>query len=286
MRIDVTPVTAVINKDTDLIGKMDPYVEVIVRNTKQRTQAIRSGGHNPTWNETFSFTVDPTDLITFRIYDRDRLSRDDFIGEVFVPMSDVLSSPGGLNRSYPIQSSKNGGFLTVGIRVSGGNYAQGGIYPMYAQAPPAYQAPMQTYAPMPITQALPMTQSVVIPQTSYVQPTYVQPPVQTTYVQQPVQTTYVQPAVQTTYVQQPVQTTRTTYVEQPVQTTYVEHVAQPLTQQVSYVAQAPPQPVYTTETSYAYTVTHPHGSQPAVLSGFPYSTQINSVPAPQQTYYR
>lgn len=298
MRIEVTPITAVINKDTDLIGKMDPYVEVTVNGVSQRTNVVKSGGRNPSWNQTLYFNAQPNDNIIFRIYDKDTLTRDDFIGEVCVPMNEVVYNRGELNKSYPIMSAKNGGYLTALIRVSGGNYGNYGGYPMYAQPMSAYQSTMQSVA-APLAQAIPMTQSVIMQQPT-MQSTYVQAaPMQTSYVQAPVrtsymptqtsympaQTSYVQaPAVQTTYIQAPpVQTTQTTYVQQPVQTTYVEQIPQTVTQEVSYASQ----PVYTTETSYAYTVSHPNGNQPAVLSGYPYSSHISTVQTPyQQSYYR
>lgn len=280
MRVEVSPLWAKIKNDTDIIGKMDPYVEVIINGVSKKTQVHKSGGINPRWNDKLSFDARPNDNITMRIFDKDTFKKDDYIGEVNTSMNEVMANRGDSTRTYPFRTNKNQGELNVAIRILNGNFGQwGGMqnqsqyqtqYQTYGQNIPVNQSTVQTFTQVPVTQtyqpplqSYPLTQSVFIPQQTYVeqpiQTTYVQQPMQTAYIEQPIQTTYVQQPVQTayieqpiqkTYVQQPVQTTyvqqpmQTTYVQQPVQTTYIEQqLPQTVSQQVSYVAQPPSQPI-------------------------------------------
>ncbi|XP_042407330.1 elicitor-responsive protein 1-like isoform X2 [Zingiber officinale] len=72
-------------KDTDLIGKMDPYAEIQYRDQQQKSKVAYKEGGNPRWNQKFKFKV------VLRVMDRDTFSADDFVGEATINVGDVIA---------------------------------------------------------------------------------------------------------------------------------------------------------------------------------------------------
>ncbi|XP_037041809.1 synaptotagmin-7 isoform X2 [Bradysia coprophila] len=80
----------------DLSGTSDPYVKVtLLPDKKHRLETkIKRRTLNPRWNETFYFEGFPIQKLQSRVlhlhvFDYDRFSRDDSIGEVFLPLCQV-----------------------------------------------------------------------------------------------------------------------------------------------------------------------------------------------------
>lgn len=80
----------------DLSGTSDPYVRVtLLPDKKHRLETkIKRRTLNPRWNETFYFEGFPIQKLQSRVlhlhvFDYDRFSRDDSIGEVFLPLCQV-----------------------------------------------------------------------------------------------------------------------------------------------------------------------------------------------------
>ncbi|MCL7025032.1 hypothetical protein MKW94_023218 [Papaver nudicaule] len=101
-------------KDTDFIGKMDPYVVIQFGNQKRKSTVARGDGKAALWNEKFTFDVEYPDNIkdehqqyklNITIMDKDRFSRDDFVGESTIYVTDVLSL-GVKNGTSDIRTSK------------------------------------------------------------------------------------------------------------------------------------------------------------------------------------
>ncbi|RZC91052.1 hypothetical protein C5167_028884 [Papaver somniferum] len=89
--LEVLLVDACILKDTDLIGKMDPYVVIKFGDQKRKSTVCKKQGKTPVWNEKLKFNVEyagyirdehPKYKLKFKIMDKDRFSKDDFIGEL------------------------------------------------------------------------------------------------------------------------------------------------------------------------------------------------------------
>lgn len=83
----------------DLSGTSDPYVRVtLLPDKKHRLETkIKRRTLNPRWNETFYFEGFPIQKLQSRVlhlhvFDYDRFSRDDSIGEVFLPLCQVRMS--------------------------------------------------------------------------------------------------------------------------------------------------------------------------------------------------
>lgn len=63
---------AVINRDTQLIGKMDPFMVFEIRNRKYQTRALSGAGKNPIWDETLKIPVDSMqEFVKVTCYDED-----------------------------------------------------------------------------------------------------------------------------------------------------------------------------------------------------------------------
>lgn len=72
-------------------GSLSPYCIVSTTNPLQRkrTNMVRDN-ENPFWNEYFTFDINPkTKEITLDIYDYEKTDKDDYLGQVIVPLSTV-----------------------------------------------------------------------------------------------------------------------------------------------------------------------------------------------------
>jgi Ca2+-dependent lipid-binding protein len=68
-------------RDTEAIGKMDPFVEIEYKNKKYRTRVKEEGGKLPVWNQTLEIPLESLlDEIKVCCYDQDSFTND-LIGE-------------------------------------------------------------------------------------------------------------------------------------------------------------------------------------------------------------
>ncbi|CAB3360116.1 Hypothetical predicted protein [Cloeon dipterum] len=105
----------------DLSGTSDPYVRVtLLPDKKHRLETkIKRRTLNPRWNETFYFEGFPIQKLQSRVlhlhvFDYDRFSRDDSIGEVFLPLCqvDFSEKPSFWKALKPPAKDKCGELLT------------------------------------------------------------------------------------------------------------------------------------------------------------------------------
>ncbi|XP_060534338.1 synaptotagmin-7 isoform X2 [Cylas formicarius] len=105
----------------DLSGTSDPYVRVtLLPDKKHRLETkIKRRTLNPRWNETFYFEGFPIQKLQSRVlhlhvFDYDRFSRDDSIGEVFLPLCqvDLSEKPSFWKALKPPAKDKCGELLT------------------------------------------------------------------------------------------------------------------------------------------------------------------------------
>lgn len=90
----------------DILGASDPYVRVTLYDpmsgvlTSVQTKTIRKC-LNPKWNEEILFRVLPQQhRILFEVFDENRLTRDDFLGQVDVPLYPLPTEHPRLERPY------------------------------------------------------------------------------------------------------------------------------------------------------------------------------------------
>ncbi|KAI5007284.1 hypothetical protein ZWY2020_047232 [Hordeum vulgare] len=82
---------------TDFLGKIDPYVIVQYRSQERKSSTARDAGRNPSWNEVLRFQINNSsaanaqDKLFFRIMDHDNFSRDDFLGQATINVTDLIS---------------------------------------------------------------------------------------------------------------------------------------------------------------------------------------------------
>jgi len=93
-KLHVTVVSASLPKKG--MGKVDPYVRVYLMpgtHMELKTKMI-SNNQNPVFNDEFSFVLKPDDVrrktIVFQVYDKDTFSKDDGLGEVQVPLWNII----------------------------------------------------------------------------------------------------------------------------------------------------------------------------------------------------
>ncbi|XP_052128391.1 synaptotagmin-7 isoform X3 [Frankliniella occidentalis] len=105
----------------DMSGTSDPYVRVtLLPDKKHRLETkIKRRTLNPRWNETFYFEGFPIQKLQSRVlhlhvFDYDRFSRDDSIGEVFLPLCqvDLSEKPSFWKALKPPAKDKCGELLT------------------------------------------------------------------------------------------------------------------------------------------------------------------------------
>ncbi|XP_069819280.1 E3 ubiquitin-protein ligase NEDD4-like isoform X3 [Dendropsophus ebraccatus] len=91
----------------DIFGASDPYVKLSLYVADEnrdlalvQTKTIKKT-LNPKWNEEFFFRVHPTNhRLLFEVFDENRLTRDDFLGQVDVPLNHLPTEDPTMERPY------------------------------------------------------------------------------------------------------------------------------------------------------------------------------------------
>ncbi len=77
-------------RDTEAIGKMDPFVEIQYIEKKYRTTVLEEGGKNPVWNQSFDIQIENSnDNIKITCFDEDPLTND-LIGETTLTADELI----------------------------------------------------------------------------------------------------------------------------------------------------------------------------------------------------
>ncbi|CAD6264519.1 unnamed protein product [Miscanthus lutarioriparius] len=92
MRLTIRVIEARNLRAMDSNGFSDPYVKLHLGKQRFKTKVIKMN-LNPTWDQEFSFLVgDVKDVLKLDVYDEDILQMDDFLGQIRVPLEDVLAA--------------------------------------------------------------------------------------------------------------------------------------------------------------------------------------------------
>jgi hypothetical protein len=149
----IKPSAARLTRDTEFLGKMDPYCVVKMGSQKQRTATHQSAGKFPSWRDSIVFRRTHEDMVTFEVWDADTASSDDLVGEGNLPIHSVLTSGNfndWVNLTY---KGKSSGQLRVDIQWVPD---QGAKAHNPAQHQPYQQVPQQSpITPTLIIQQLP-----------------------------------------------------------------------------------------------------------------------------------
>lgn len=78
-------------RNTELIGKMDPFILITYNSEKFKTNVIQEGGMAPVWNCTLPIPILQFDkaALNFKCFDED-VGKDDFIGEANFKASQLI----------------------------------------------------------------------------------------------------------------------------------------------------------------------------------------------------
>ena len=100
--LKVNVVEARLERDTEFMGKMDPYCKITHRMQNLRTKEHTDGGKNPVWNEHLEIDVKYVgDDIEIAVMDSEVLGSDKLIGNVLCKASG-LTVNGGLDDWWQI----------------------------------------------------------------------------------------------------------------------------------------------------------------------------------------
>ncbi len=99
--LTLTAIGAELKRDTEVFGKMDPYLVIEYHGHKHKTHVHHNGGKHPHWNKTFELQVHSlSDDMIIKVFDEDMMS-DDFVGMGIVKISSLVFN-GGVNEWFDI----------------------------------------------------------------------------------------------------------------------------------------------------------------------------------------
>ncbi|RLM60696.1 protein SRC2 [Panicum miliaceum] len=155
--LELTLISAKDLKEVNLLSKMEVYAVVSLSGdprSRQRIQADRTGGRNPTWNATLRFNVPASGAGSLHVLLRaERALGDRDVGEVHIPLSELLSgAPDGpvpakfvAYQVRKIPSGKPQGVLNFSYKLGEVTQSAAGYAPTPAQS--AYTQPPSAYPP-------------------------------------------------------------------------------------------------------------------------------------------
>ena len=88
--LQLTIIKAELNRDTEFLGDMDPFMVVTYNGISQRTPALQDAGKTPEWNLNLEpFPVSSmADDITFKCFD-ENFRKDELIGEAKISVGRI-----------------------------------------------------------------------------------------------------------------------------------------------------------------------------------------------------
>jgi len=92
--LTLTPVEGKLTRDTEVMGKMSPYITIVFKKHKLKSKIHDYGGKKPVWGDEFVLDVEsPTDEMVLRVWDQD-LTSSDAVGFTKVKMSSLMINCG------------------------------------------------------------------------------------------------------------------------------------------------------------------------------------------------
>eukprot|EP00347_Sterkiella_histriomuscorum_P021505 403333744 len=103
-QLDLRIVRAELFRDTEIIGKMDPYVHVEYNGEQFKTATQKDAGKHPVWDQMFSFPViNMNDEVMVKVYDENSIQKDDLIGMALVKVSSLCQTKGFQDQVFTLQ---------------------------------------------------------------------------------------------------------------------------------------------------------------------------------------
>ena len=83
-----------LTRDTEFMGKMDPYCTIIHGKNKYKTKVAVKGGKSPKWDNEFQLSVESaTEEVTLRVWDQD-LTTSDAVGFCKIKLGSLIINCG------------------------------------------------------------------------------------------------------------------------------------------------------------------------------------------------
>jgi len=115
----VRPISGKLLHDTEMFGKMDPYVKVIIGNLLEKTTVAKKQHLTPTWDSELVFNLSgvETDII-FEVWNKELITKDDLVGTGCVSFNSFNN--GLFNQWIPLlYKGKDAGAILVEMNLSG-----------------------------------------------------------------------------------------------------------------------------------------------------------------------
>jgi len=115
-------------RDRELIGKMDPYVIVKYADESFKSQVVKNGGTNPTWDHFFEFNVkneETDEPVRFEVFDHKTIGKDRQVGRADIALDLLVKHAGGKEEGHTFDlvhfdnPEEKAGKIQVGIRYEG-----------------------------------------------------------------------------------------------------------------------------------------------------------------------
>jgi len=163
-KLTITVIEAKELKDTELIGKMDPYTTVEIGKEKFKTKVQKKAGKTPHWNQTFIFNLEgKEDALHVNVFDEELIS-DDHIGRVDIPLTKLVATNAAV--WYQLIDRNDFHKVTGQLAIRVDSFVGTGAPAAEAAAAPSKEQPVA--APQVVMQ--PQVQAQAQPQMVYAQP--------------------------------------------------------------------------------------------------------------------
>ncbi|PFH34600.1 putative Elicitor-responsive protein [Besnoitia besnoiti] len=122
---------------TNLITKMDPYCIVTMGSHTFKTNVDDHGNNTPTWNQTFKMDYAGEAQMRFRVMDKDKLTKDDYVGMADVTLSPIVYGTRLYNAEIELtrKEGRRAGYLKITIEFDPKVKANESAPPSSASAP-------------------------------------------------------------------------------------------------------------------------------------------------------
>jgi len=109
----IKPVSAKLTYDTEFFGRMDPYAKITIGSNCFKTGVALDQGKNPNWQDSFTARVNGEQTMMIELWDKDDVSRDDFIAEAQVNIAEIYQRRNTSNW-YPVhRKGKSAGNIMI-----------------------------------------------------------------------------------------------------------------------------------------------------------------------------
>jgi Ca2+-dependent lipid-binding protein len=105
-KLVIMPLGAKLSRDTELVGKMDPYCVLKIEDRMYRSQVDFKGGKTPMWKDEFRLKILENEsqekIMKIEVWDKEKIMQDDFVGDGVFDLSIVTKASGRTTHKVPI----------------------------------------------------------------------------------------------------------------------------------------------------------------------------------------